>query len=115
MVVAIIGVHAGETCIVFEYVVLVQMGTCVKVSTLDVCLSSQVSQCEECRVRLGVGNDGLIPHQRSQCGVEVQTISQTFYGVLFCDVAAVAGDEAVVGEGVHHWARTSDCESVSMV
>ena len=53
-------------------------------------------QRKECSIRLWVCDDGLVPHQRCECGVEVQGVAEGFYGVGLCDVSAVVGEEGVV-------------------
>lgn len=63
---------------------------------------------EECRVWRGVGDDGLFPHYACERSVEVDTIAQTLDDVGFGEVAAIAGEETVVCEGVEHGAGTAD-------
>lgn len=66
-------------------------------------------QCEEGSIGLGIRYDSLVPHDSCERGVEVETCVEGFDGIVFGDVAAVTGEEAVVGESVHHGAWTPDC------
>lgn len=65
---------------------------------------------KECGVWLGVDEDCLLPHDVCDHGVEVEGRGQAVNNVIPCEVVAISRNESVVGEGVHHRARSSDCK-----
>lgn len=68
----------------------------------------ELLESEERRVRSGVGDNGLLPHYTCERGVEVEAFTETFDHVVFGEVPAVAGEEAVVCKGVEHRAGATD-------
>lgn len=91
-------VGAAQAGVVLEHVVLVQ-----------------VVEGEEGGVGLWVRDDGLLPHELAQRSVEVEPVFQSVDGVELCDVAAVAREEAVVRERVHHGAGAADWTGCGLV
>lgn len=66
------------------------------------------SQGEECGIGFWVGNKGHVKHQGSKVGPEVETILKAFDNNVLRQVLAIVGDEAVVGQSVHHGAWATD-------
>lgn len=75
----------------------------------------ELLECEEGRVGFRVGKDGLVPHQAGELGVKVQAVTEAFDYVVFGEVAAVAGEEAVVREGVEHGTGATDWDMLVLV
>lgn len=72
-------------------------------------------QCEECCVRLWVCNDCHLKHQSGERGVEVESGSQSVDRILLGNVPAITGQEAVVGESIHHRTGPTDCDLLDLL
>lgn len=62
----------------------------------------RVLQGKPCGVRVWVCREGHLEHRLGEREVEVESILQSCLDVLFCQVQAVAVEEAMVCERVHH-------------
>jgi hypothetical protein len=66
-------------------------------------------QREPSRVRIRIGGQCHLEHCLRQGRVEIETISQSFNDNVFGQVQAVAVEEAVVCQSVHHRTWTACC------
>jgi len=66
-------------------------------------------KCKERSVWLRVDEDSLLPHNVRDCGVKVEAGRQAVNDILSGQVVTISRNEAVIGEGVHHRARSTDC------
>ena len=96
------GLYIPETCIVFEYIVDVELfaGVVLVLRTRlkwtgfakHVCV-----QGEECSIRFWIGDKSLLPHDIGKGVIEINSRSQSMDSVFSGDIQAVAGKESVVG------------------
>lgn len=112
VVIAEVLVVTAQGCVVLQDIVTTKVATGQRKmvssnSVIGIVNDSRHLQAELCSVGDWVGNKSLVEHDLGQRLIEVETLRKSINNDALGQVAAVVVKVSVVGQGVHHGARTT--------